>query len=168
MVTGYSYTPGNGLANLARPLDLAVGPDGTGWLADTDNHRIRRFYPDDWERDGIPDSKEGGTTPFVVGADDRLTDIDGDGQSNYGKYAGGSDPHSSGSRFEIKKLIHEGTGTVVIQWQSIVGRYYLVEHTDDFQTWTSIGNFSPGTGGLMSVSHDRGNQSQRFFRISAR
>lgn len=81
--TGYADDNGNGLANLSGPRDLAVGRDGFAWVADTGNHRIRRFYPNDWESDGIPDSKESGTTPFVVGVNDRLIDTDGDGQSNF-------------------------------------------------------------------------------------
>ena len=167
VITAWSFQPGDGLSNLAGPRGMAVAPDGTAWVADTGNHRICRFHPNDWERDGIPDSLEGGTTPFVVGADDRLIDTDSDGQSNFVEYAGGSDPRAGGSRFEIKNLVQAGPGTVVIQWQSVVGSLYSVEYTDDFKKWTPIEGFNQGTGGLMSVFHDKGNQKQRFFRITA-
>ena len=167
VLTGWSFQPGYGLSNLAGPRGLAVGLDGVAWVADTGNHRIGRLQPNDWERDGIPDSLEGGMTPFVVGVDDRLVDTDSDGQSNFVEYAGGSDPRAGGSRFEIKNLIQNGNGTVVIQWQSVVGSLYSVEYTDDLKTWTPIEGHNQGTGGLMSVSHNKGNQKQCFFRITA-
>jgi sugar lactone lactonase YvrE len=33
-------------ASLNRPHGVAVGPDGTFWIGDTDNHRVRRVGPD--------------------------------------------------------------------------------------------------------------------------
>jgi hypothetical protein len=38
-------TPGSGAGWFDSPQDTAVGPDGTLWVADTNNHRIQAFTP---------------------------------------------------------------------------------------------------------------------------
>jgi hypothetical protein len=157
----------NSLSNLSGPRGLAVSSTGVAWIADTGNHRIRRAYPSDWERDGIPDDSEGGSTPFVVGVDDRLIDTDGDGQTNDVEYSGGSNPLSSSSRFQINSLIPNENGQMVVQWQSIANRRYRVFHSDDFQTWTDIGTDFIGTGGIISLPISTAGTRERFFKITS-
>jgi hypothetical protein len=149
------------------PRGLAVGSGGAAWIADTGNHRIRGAFPYDWERDGIPDEKEGGTTPFVVGVDDRLVDTDGDGQSNAVEYKGGSDPRNGGSRFALKSVAPNGVGQMVIQWQSVNNKSYQLYYSDDLQNWTIIGNVYYGTGGVLSVTDAVGGTIRRFYKLAA-
>ena len=165
--TMVGFDPEGGLSNLSGPRGLAVSSTGVAWIADTGNHRIRRAYPSDWERDGIPDDSEGGSTPFVVGVDDRLIDTDGDGQPNDVEYSGGSNPWSSSSRFQINSLIPNENGQMVVQWQSIANRRYRVFHSNDCQTWTDIGTDFIGTGGIISLPISTAGTSARFFKITS-
>ena len=155
-----------GSSNLSGPRGLAVSSTGVAWIADTGHHRIRRAYPSDWERDGIPDESEGGSTPFVVGVDDRLIDTDGDGQTNDVEYSGGSDPWRSSSRFEINSLTLNENGQIVVQWQTIANRRYRVFHSNDFQTWTDVGTDFMGTGDTISLPISAAGTSERFFKIT--
>jgi beta-lactam-binding protein with PASTA domain len=50
-------------ATLASPSDVALGPDGSVYIADTDNHRIRRVGPE-----GIITTVAGGVAPLIVWA----------------------------------------------------------------------------------------------------
>lgn len=165
--TKYGYTEGSGLANLSNPHGLAVGSDGMTWIADTGNHRVRRSISDDWDRDGIPDAKEGGSTAFVIGANDREIDSDGDGQTNWLEYIGGSDPRSGASRFEIKVESNPQSMDVQIQWQSVTNKAYRLEYTEDLATWIPVGSTRMGTGALMLVTHEKGQAKRRFYRVTA-
>lgn len=165
--TKHGYTEGNGLANLSNPRGLAVGSNGQTWIADTGNHRIRRSIPDDWDSDGIPDNKEGGVTPFVIGANDREIDSDNDGQANWLEFIGGSNPLSGASRFEVKVKTSPQSSYVQIQWMSVTNEAYRLEYTEDMATWISVGSTRLGTGGLMAVDHEKGQAKQRFYRVTA-
>jgi hypothetical protein len=170
VVTKHGYTDGNGLANLSNPRGLAVGSNGQTWIADTGNHRIRRIIPDDWERDGIPDGEEGGTTPFVVGVNDREVDSDGDGQTNWLEYRGGSNPLNASSQFQIKVDSSPQSTHVQIQWFGKAQRAYQLEYTEDLTTWLPISStgapYWVGFGGLISASHEKGQAKQRFYRVT--
>jgi hypothetical protein len=166
VITKVGYTAGNGLANLSNPRGLAVGSNGQTWIADTGNHRIRRSIPDDWERDGIPDGEEGGTTPFVVGVNDREVDSDADGQTNWLEYRGGSDPLSAASQFQIKVESSPQSTHVQIQWYAKANRAYRLEYTEDLTTWLPVGSTWVGFGGIISASHEKGQAKQRFYRVT--
>ncbi|MDB6152695.1 MAG: uncharacterized protein JWL90_1148 [Chthoniobacteraceae bacterium] len=73
---------GSGFTNLVKFLN---GPTSGGVVPPP-------VVNPDSDGDGIPDAKEGGTTPYVVGVDDRTIDTDKDGVSNAAEYAAGTDP----------------------------------------------------------------------------
>ena len=84
----------------------------------------------DSDRDGIPDSAEGGTTPYIVGVNDQSADADSDGASNYHEFLAGSGAADSNSVFDgVCRVGAEGV--VAIRWPSMAGRRYSIERATD-------------------------------------
>ena len=57
---------------------------------------------------------------------------------------------------------------LALSWQSILGKSYQVEFTDDLKSgvWLSLGGPMTGTGGVLSVSTSVSAENQRFYRLS--
>jgi hypothetical protein len=97
---------------------------------------------------------------------DREVDSDGDGQSNWLEYRGGSDPLSAASQFQIKVESSTQSTHVQIQWYAKANRAYRLEYTEDLTTWLPVGSTWVGFGGLISASHEKGQAKQRFYRVT--
>jgi hypothetical protein len=154
-----------GTGSLSGPRGVSVAFGGYAYIADTGNNRIRLAYPTDWDRDGIPDVNEGGTTPYVVGIDDRLVDTDGDGQSNTFEFTMGTDPRNPNSRFALQ-CAPNGAGQTVISLPTIPGRHYQLYYSDDLKVWTALGLTQQGTGNLLKYTQATNGVAQRFYRVT--
>lgn len=155
--------------SLSSPRGICVASNGHVWIADTDNHRIRRAYANDWDDDGIPDTSEGGTTPFIIGVNDKEVDTDQDGQSNSSEYTSGTDPRDAKSRFEIRSVTVNASNQVLIQWQSVVGKKYTLYSSEDLKTWKFFdGYIYSGNGGVLSATQYLIGKKSVFYKITVR
>ena len=163
------FRDGEGMsAQFNIPAGLCVDSNGIVYVADAGNHRIRRIAPTDWDRDGVPDSHEAGTSAYQIGIDDRTVDSDGDGQSNTAEYLAGTNPGDPVAVFAILAP-NINNQTFSFSWQSAVGKMYRVEVSEDLLTWQNFGAPVPGNGSPMSFSNPsniNSPPSQRFYRIS--
>ncbi|HPA17845.1 MAG TPA: hypothetical protein PLU30_08855 [Verrucomicrobiae bacterium] len=88
------------------------------------------------------DTRDGGPLPAAG-------DYDGDGCSNEGEYAAGTDPRNARSRFEVGQwsTTHNAGGTGVIctvSWPSVGGRLYRIERSFDLNQWDVVAdNINP-------------------------
>ena len=106
----------------------------------------------DRDRDGIPDALEGGTSPFVVGIDDRSVDSDHDGMSNTAEFYAGTGPSDHGSVLAIESVTVLPDGLAQVRWQSVAGRSYVVEYSDDLSTWHTLGPTVLGDGSALNAT----------------
>ena len=136
-IPGYRNGPGPS-AMFQMATGVAVDPLGNLYVADTPNHCIR-VVSKDADGDGIPDFKEGGPTPHVVGRDDRAEDADRDGMSNAAEFLAGTDPGNAASVLRIDGVSLPKGGGVEIRWQSAPGVSYLLESSEDLGTWVPVG-----------------------------
>ena len=149
----------------------SLSVDASGNLFSLDQNQVIRLIPSDWEADGIPDIAEGGTTPFVIGVDDRVIDTDHDGASNSDEFKAGTDPNDSKSVLKVS-IVYAGD-TAIVSFPCLGEKEYRVWTSNDLETWTEVSDPtftypSPGhcewtddgkdTGGLGSAS--------RFYRVT--
>jgi hypothetical protein len=152
-------------AQFYGPFGLCVATNGVVYVADTSNHVIRKITPLDWDEDGIPDSLEGNTTPFIVGVDDRLVDSDGDGMSNAAEFIAGTDPRNSNSRLVLQVTGLETGQLVLLSWPSATGRVYGVQVSQDLSRWDEATNGIQGTGQSIAFTNLLSTNQNQFFRI---
>ncbi len=106
------------------------------------------FQPEggtDSDGDSIPDADEGGSTPYVVGVDDRTVDSDGDGNMNATEYHAGTNPSNTNSFFAAKSTQHGADGAFLVNWSSESNKFYRVEKSTNLMT-----GFFPFLNGLTS------------------
>jgi glucose/arabinose dehydrogenase/alpha-tubulin suppressor-like RCC1 family protein/sugar lactone lactonase YvrE len=163
---GFQDGPGPS-AQFSDPSGLCVDLNGHLYLADTANNRIRRIAPLDWDRDGIPDSREAGASVYVIGIDDRFVDSDNDGQSNTAEFLAGTDPGDPASFLAILAP-SINNHQFSFSWQSVVEKMYQIEVSEDLSNWQNSGDPVLGNGSLMFFGHSTADPppSQRFYRIS--
>jgi glucose/arabinose dehydrogenase len=140
---------------------IALGKSGEIYVADTDRNAILRLDLDS-DQDGIPDSEEGGTSPFVSGADDRLRDNDGDGLSNSAEYIAGTNADDAASNFRLT-VQQDPIGARTLAWKTATGRKYKLQQSNDLAGWTDASQWLAGNGETMTF----GLSQTGFFRVVA-
>ena len=97
-------------------------------------------------------------------------DLDGDGLTNLQEYIIGLDPLRSGSLFQIEATnpLHPTEKKIVLQWETVPGRRYLVFATDNLKTpWPTQPVLEiTGDGTQKSAELEIGDARQRFYRVS--
>jgi hypothetical protein len=68
---------------------------------------------------------------------DAAEDADGDGSSTLSEYRAGTDPRNPASRFFITAIARTAGG-VDLTWQSVSGRQYRVQYSDDLIGWSFV------------------------------
>jgi NHL repeat-containing protein len=164
--TGASgYQNGRGsAAQFNGAAGLCLDTNGNIYVADSGNNCIREISPDSYGI-GIPDWWQ--LAHFGHIGIDPNADPDQDGMSNYQEFWAGTDPLDATSFFAIKSLVVSVGGYAQISWQSVSGKTYTVQYSDDLKTWNSLGDSMVGNGSTISVSDTTSTQQapHRMYRV---
>ncbi len=102
------------------------------------------------------------------------TDTDGDGQGDLQEAAAGTDPNDPGVYLEITSITQNASNHIVIQFQSVSGKNYRIEHTTNLTSGFTAFVLSPSlTAPATNISQwiDDGSltgglpTAQRFYRV---
>lgn len=148
---------------------LCVLPDlSIGVLFERDDYRkitFVRIDPDwifdptkDTDADGMPDDWE-----TLHGVSQPDADDDRDGRSNHGEYLDGTNPLDPASILRAVSLAPDAQQTPQFSWQSVPGRLYQVESSDDLITWETQSNYR-ATHTLSTVPLPPAPHGRRFAR----
>ena len=110
------------------------------------------FYP------GVADSG-------IVGLE---ADPDGDGMTNFEEFLWGSSPRDKNHQHPGGISYHLDPQGVKfhVEFQTLLGRVYLVESTEDLQAWKAVpGGALSGDGTRRSVTDDITGIARRFYRV---
>jgi alpha-tubulin suppressor-like RCC1 family protein len=107
----------------------------------------------------------GFTNDFVAA---ETNDPDGDGMLNWQEYVAGTDPTNANSRFVIQNIVPvDSLGHCEITFTTALNRTYRVETSSDLQTWQTLQDDIPGTGGNVTVIDSRisSGLTQTYYRV---
>jgi hypothetical protein len=161
--SGYQNGPGS-VAQFNGVTGLCVDANGNIFVADAGNNCIREISPDTYGI-GIPDWWQ--LAHFGHIGIDPNADPDHDGMSNYQEFWAGTDPLDGNSFFSIKSIVITVGGYAQISWQTVSGKTYTVQYSDDLKTWNSLGGSLVGNGSIISVSDTTLTQQapHRMYRV---
>ncbi|HUJ09094.1 MAG TPA: hypothetical protein VL171_03645 [Verrucomicrobiae bacterium] len=118
----------------------------------------------DTDGDGMTDGYEvaNGLNPLV---NDASGDLDGDGMSNLREYLAGTAANNAASVFKISAVTPQMGGGFVVAWQSVPGKTYQLQSTDDLGTpFASLGGTITASGVTTSYL-DSTATGQRFYKV---
>jgi hypothetical protein len=141
-----------------------VDTNGNIYVADPGNHCIRKVAPD---TAGIGISDDWQRTQFGTVGIDPNGDPDHDGMSNFAEFWGGTNPHDDTSFLTIESLTILADGQAKITWRSARGVSYLVKYSDNFITWSVLGQRIQGDGSVLSLLDPTpaGQVQRRLYRV---
>jgi glucose/arabinose dehydrogenase len=162
-VSGYKNGRGSA-AQFYNAAGLCVDTNGNIYVADPGNHCIRKVAPD---TAGIGISDDWQRTQFGTVGIDPNGDPDHDGMSNFAEFWGGTNPHDDTSFLTIESLTILADGQAKITWRSARGVSYLVKYSDNFITWSVLGQRIQGDGSVLSLLDPTpaGQVQRRLYRV---
>jgi len=127
--------------------------------------------PLDSDSDGMSDDYENANGLDPNSAADKLTDLDGDGQSNYAEFLAGTAANNTGSTLKVLNVTKNGN-LAAVTWASVPGKVYRIDISPDMAGWTDLGqdySAAPGpatqtTAGPLDLS-GLGAQTKYFLRV---
>lgn len=100
---------------------------------------------------------------------DSDADPDHDGVPNWQEYLAGTNPLDASSRLAFSSVRLESASPEIItfEWQSVLGRTYVIETSSDLAhgSWSSASESFQGTGGPLHFSQTNSTENVQFFRI---
>lgn len=150
-----------------EPQGMVVDENGVLYVAG--DYTITRIIQEDWDNDGIPDTTEKAlSTPFVVGIDDRLTDSDGDQQSNAAEWIAGTNPGIVNNGEALIVMKRNLDGSIALQFPCEPSWFHQLEYSDDLQNWKPMGRLSTSSYRSFSARFTAPSlSSQRFYRLKS-
>jgi glucose/arabinose dehydrogenase/sugar lactone lactonase YvrE len=149
------------VARFQRNIGICIDSRGAIYVADADNHAIRRISFDR-DQDAIPDPDEGTTGPFRLGRNDALIDRDADGYSNADEFWAATNPNDSNSVLRIQGR-YDRSNEIILSWPSAPGRSYVLMSSTNLADWTSFPPIA-GDGATMAIANP-GTGSRMFYRL---
>jgi hypothetical protein len=117
----------------------------------------------DSDGDGLPDWWEDQYGFDKYSDLDAEEDADGDGMNNRQEFLAGTDPRDPDSRFEIFEWRVENGTDLILEWSSVPGRSYRVQHSADLISWEDAS--MPVVAGGSSVQFTDALTSRKFYRV---
>ncbi len=141
------------------PDSLSPDADGDGipdesdpMPYDTDNDGLNNLtFDSDDDNDGLADAEE-----WLFGTALARRDTDTDGQDDYQEWIAGTRGNDAADFFHIASLSRDGT-RVLITWNGVAGRRYLVLSTNDLRSsadWAQLWSTNVNTSGEVTYPYD--------------
>jgi glucose/arabinose dehydrogenase len=163
--TGAGFQNGSGpIAQFNGAYGLCADSNGNVFAADSANNCIREISPDT-AGIGIPDWWQ--LKYFGHVGIDPNADPDHDGMSNYSEFWSGTDPLDPESVLAINLAALDQNGTIQVRWQTVAGKTYAVEYSDDLISWNNLAGTIQGDGSIATASDPSSMQAEqrRYYRI---
>ncbi len=153
----WSYWTGNVPASQTNPLTLTMDQ----------NRSITAVFEPDLAANGTPTwwlSQYGWTSNFDAAA---LADADGDGQNALQEFLAGTDPADSASVLRVRIEAAPSTGSMLLSWSSVAGKFYRIEQATDLAgSWTiGTGNI-PATPPVNTHEEQPPSGAHVFYRVT--
>lgn len=137
--------------------DVPVGGAGGTAIEDANRNGI----PDWWEKYYFGVAEGMGGAAFSTTADP-----DNDGLSNLHEYIAGTDPTNCLSSLDIAEIVAGSSGTFVLTWQSVPGKYYTVQRASDLLVgFQPVVSNVPATPPQNKYTDTTGAGNACFYRI---
>lgn len=162
----YEYNLGGNLTNVAFAAARVETDSDADGMADA--WELVYFNALSAAADGDPNQDTvDNLTHFLNGTDPVNPDSDGDGLFNAHEQQAGTDPLDPKSCFQLETICRQAGG-VVLQWQSVAGKTYVVERAENLNgsAFSNILSAVPATPVLNVVTDfTAGAASSGFYRI---
>src|SRR5256714_9569195 len=114
----------------------------------------------DLNNDGMSDLWQ---QKYSVPSADANLDYDGTGLSNSQKSLLGLDPRNPNSRFHLEIASDSGSNQLHLRLDTVFGKLYQLESSNDLRNWTSFNSAIAGTGSTLEIIQSL-TGAQMFFR----
>ncbi len=133
-------------ANTAKLIIYGAGVNGTEAFIFRDALFSLATAPLDSDGDGMTDDYETANDLDPNSSADKLTDRDGDGQSNYAEFLAGTAANDVNSALRIVDVTKTGS-TATVTWTSVPGKVYRIDAGPSPAAWTDLGVDFPAAAG---------------------
>lgn len=123
-----------------------------------------RSWGKDNNADGLPDDWQASYFGVNALAWPRVTvDSDGDGVSDRNEFLGGTDPKDPADNLSVQ--IQSSEQGPVLSWKTKAGGIYLLQNSNDLESWVDVGGYRYATGATDSLVTP-GLPANSYFRVN--